>query len=189
MRNRDRRVQDRRVRDRRVRDRRGSWVGSAAVAVAVVTLGSVAGGVATLLQQDVGSHSAAAAVEVDSVRKYDATLDPLRRQSDLLEKRFAHVQGKGYTGPAKVRDVLEEIVPEYAELVDEAQGIEVRGKALARAHRKLLASLAEQQRGLELALEGLVDDDTLLVARAGARLDHAQRLLVQHRRLLAAARR
>lgn len=173
-----------------MRDRRGSWVGSAAVTAAVVALGSVAGGFATLLQQDGGGQRAAAAgAEVDSVKEYDATLDPLRKESDVLEKRFAHVQGRGYAGQARVRAVLEEIVPEYADLVDEAEAIEVRGKALGRAHRKLLASLAEQQRGLELALEGLVNDDTLLVAKAGARLDHAQQLLVQHRRLLAAARR
>lgn len=165
-------------------------MGSAAVAAAVVVLGSVAGGVATLLQQERAGQSAAAAsaVEVDSVEEYDATLDPLRRQSDLLEKRFAHVQGTGYTGQGKVLVVLEEILPEYSELVDEAQGIEVSGKALNRAHQRLLASLEEQQRGLQLALEGLVEEDSVLVARAGAKLDRAQDLLAQHRRLLAAAR-
>lgn len=173
-----------------MRDRRGSWVGSLAVAVAVVALGSVVGGVATFVQDDSGEQAAAAAapVRVESVKEYDATLDPLRKRSDRLERRFAHVQGKGYSGPGRVREVLEEIVPEYAELIEEASTIDVRGQALGKAHDKLLASLEEQQRGLELALEGLVEDDTMLVARAGAKLDHAQQLLVAHRRLLASAR-
>jgi hypothetical protein len=167
-------------------------VGSLAVAVAVIALGSVVGGVATMLQHDGEPESAAAAlaaVEVDSVKEYDETLDPLRKRSDRLEERFAFVQGKGYSGQGKVRDVLEEIVPEYAELIARAGSIEVRGKALGKAHERLLASLEEQQRGLELALKGLVEDDTLLVARAGAKLDHAQELLEEHRRLLESARR
>ena len=158
--------------------------------VGVVALGSVAGGVAVVLQQETGQRAAAVTVvRVGSVEEYDAALEPLRERSDVLERRFALAQGKDYTGPERLREVLEEVVPEYAALLEEARAIEVRHRPLARAHDALLDSLERQQEGLEAALQGLAEDDSLLMARAGKRLVQAQELLRTHRSLLADARR
>lgn len=158
--------------------------------VGVVALGSVAGGVATVLQKEAGQHAAAVTVvRVGSVAEYEAALEPLRKRSDVLERRFARAQGKDYTGPDRLREVLEDIVPEYAALLEEVRAVEVRHRPLARAHDVLLESLERQQEGLETARQGLAEDDSLLVARAGKRLVQAQDLLHTHRRLLAEARR
>lgn len=125
---------------------------------------------------------------VDSVAGYDAALDPLKKRSDVLEEKFAAVQGDGYTGPERVRDVLTEIIPEYAELLEETRAIEIDQPALEKAHEVLVDSLERQQEGLELALRGMEQDDTVLVAEGGQALQEAERLVKQHRRLLARAR-
>lgn len=161
-----------------------------AVVVGVVALGSVTGGVATVLQQETGQHAAAVTVvRVGSVEEYDAALEPLRRRSDVLERRFEDVQGPDRIDPQEVRRVLEEIVPEYATLLDRVRAIEIRHRPLAEAHQALLDSLERQQAGLENALQGLAEDDATLVARAGRQLVQADHLLREHRRLLADARR
>jgi predicted nuclease with TOPRIM domain len=126
---------------------------------------------------------------VDTVARYDEALAPLKERSDVLEKRFAEVQGEGYTGPDQIRDVLSDIIPEYAVLLEKTREIEVEGAALEEAHRVLLESLERQQEGLELALEALDSDDSMRMVRAGRALEEAQRLVEEHRRLLARARR
>lgn len=125
---------------------------------------------------------------VDSPAAYEAALEPLKERSDVLEERFAAVQGEGYRGPGQVLRVLTEIIPEYAELLDETRAIEVEGTDLEKAHDLLLASLERQQEGLELALQGLEEGDTVLVAEGGHALKQAQALVRKHRRLLARAR-
>jgi hypothetical protein len=125
---------------------------------------------------------------VDSVAAYDEALEPLKKRSDVLEDRFAEVQAKGYSGPLTVRDVLEEIIPEFAALLEETRAIEVEGAELEQAHDVLLESLEAQQEGLELALRALDEDDSGLMAEAGAGLREAQRLLEEHRDQLARAR-
>jgi hypothetical protein len=136
-----------------------------------------------------GCSAADASNSADAVATYEAALAPLKKRSDVLEKRFAAVQGTGYTGPEQVRDVLAEIIPEYAELLRQTRAIEVEGPALEKAHETLIASLVLQQQGLELALRGMDEGDSAMVARAGRALEQAQRLVEKHRRLLAAARR
>jgi hypothetical protein len=125
---------------------------------------------------------------VETLASYQAALNPLKERSDLLEERFAAVQGDGYTGPEQVREVLAEIIPEYAELLDETKAIEVEGVELEKAHDALLASLERQQEGLELALRGMERDDAVLVAAGGRSLERAQALVKKHRRLLVQAR-
>ena len=125
---------------------------------------------------------------VDTVASYQEALDPLKERSDILEEQFAAVQGDGYSGPEQVRDVLAEIIPEYAELLDQTKAIEVEGAALESAHDVLVASLERQQEGLELALRGLEQDDTVLVAEGGQALKQAESLVKKHRLLLARAR-
>ncbi|HSE10656.1 MAG TPA: hypothetical protein VLB29_18475 [Nocardioidaceae bacterium] len=119
---------------------------------------------------------------------YDAALDPLKKRSDVLEDQFAAVQGDGYTGPDQVRDVLAEILPEFAALLEETRAIAVEDPALERAHAVLVASLERQQEGLERALKGLEEGDMVMVAEGGRALQDAERLLKQHRRLLSRAR-
>ncbi|HEX6246931.1 MAG TPA: hypothetical protein VFZ64_03595 [Nocardioidaceae bacterium] len=126
---------------------------------------------------------------MSGVEAYDAALDPLRKRSDVLEKRFARVQRPGRAGPDRVRDVLEEIVVEYADLLEESRAIEVEGGRLRRAHVALLASLEAQQEGLELALQGVETGDAALLAEAAALMSRAQEQLDEHRRLLARAGR
>jgi hypothetical protein len=128
------------------------------------------------------------ATTVDSVAAYDEVLEPLKKRSDVLEDRFAEVQGEGYSGPLTVRDVLTEIIPEFATLLEETRAIEVEGGELEEAHDVLIASLERQQEGLELALRALDEDDSALMAEAGAELREAQDLLEEHRDLLARAR-
>jgi len=125
---------------------------------------------------------------VDTTAAYEAALEPLKKRSDVLEERFAEVQEEGYRGPGQVRRVLAEIIPEYAELLDETRALEVEGTDLEKAHELLLASLERQQEGLELALQGLEEGDTVLVAEGGQALKQAQTLVRKHRRLLARAR-
>jgi hypothetical protein len=125
---------------------------------------------------------------VGTVAGYQAALDPLKERSDVLEERFAAVQGDRYTGPGQVRKVLAAIIPEYAELLDETRAIEVEGVELEKAHDALLASLERQQEGLELALRGMERDDAVLVAEGGRSLERAQALVKKHRRLLVQAR-
>jgi len=125
---------------------------------------------------------------VDTTAAYEAALEPLKERSDVLEERFAAVQEEGYRGPGQVRRVLAEIIPEYAELLDETRTLEVEGADLEKAHELLLASLERQQEGLELALQGLEEGDTVLVAEGGQALKQAQTLVRKHRRLLARAR-
>jgi hypothetical protein len=125
---------------------------------------------------------------IDSPAAYDAALEPLKERSDVLEDRFAAVQGEGYRGPRQVRRVLSEIIPEYAALLDETRAIEVEGVDLEKAHDLLLASLMQQQDGLQLALRGLEQGDTVLVAEGGQTLKQAQALVRKHRRVLARAR-
>jgi hypothetical protein len=106
----------------------------------------------------------------------------------VLEDRFAEVQAEGYSGPLTVRDVLAEIIPEFATLLKETRAIEVEGPELEEAHDVLLASLERQQDGLELALSALDEGDAAPMAEAGTALEEAQRLLEEHRDLLARAR-
>ena len=124
----------------------------------------------------------------DPVAAYEAALAPLKKRSDVLEQKFAEVQGQGYTGPEQVRSVLEEIIPEYAELLDETRDIEVASPDLQDAQEALVASLEKQQEGLELALRGMREGDPALVRQGGVALERAQALVDKHRRLLAAAR-
>jgi len=124
----------------------------------------------------------------DSVETYASRLAPLKERSDVLEERFASVQGEGYTGPEKVREVLVEIIPEYAELLEETRDIEPRGDELAEAHEVLIASLERQQEGLELALRGMEADDSAALSDAALALEEAQELVEEHRSLLAEAR-
>lgn len=125
---------------------------------------------------------------VDSVSAYDAALAPLKKRSDVLERRFAEVQSEEYTGPDTVRDVLAEIVPEYAALLEDTRAIEVEGAELEEAHDVLLASLERQQEGLELALQALDEEDSDLIVEAGLALEEAQGLVDEHRTLLARLR-
>lgn len=154
-----------------------------------MALGSVVGGVATVLQEETGQRAAAVTVvRVASVAEYDAALEPLRQRSDVLERRFARAQRADGAGSDRLREVLAEIVPEYAALLERARAIDVRHRPLARAHDALLDSLERQQEGLETALDGLTEDDAVLLARAGEHLVRAQELQRTHRRLLAEAR-
>jgi hypothetical protein len=138
--------------------------------------------------------SAAGAMHGDSadaeeaIATYEAALAPLKKRSDVLEQKFAEVQGEGYSGPGQVRDVLVEIIPQYADLLEATQAIEVEGADLEKAHELLVASLERQQEGLELALRGMKEDDPTLVRRAGKALQEAQALVERHRDLLADAR-
>lgn len=125
----------------------------------------------------------------DAVAAYDAALDPLRKRSDVLEERFAEVQAANYDGPDTVRDVLAEIIPEFAGLLEETRAIEVDDPVLVEAHRTLLASLERQQEGLEMALRALETGDDTLMAEAGLALKEAQGLVQEHRILLRRARR
>jgi hypothetical protein len=124
----------------------------------------------------------------DSVAAYDEALGPLKQRSDVLEDRFAEVQASDYTGPLTVRDVLAEIIPEFATLLEETRAIAVEGEALTEAHDVLLASLERQQEGLELALRALDENEPSLMAEAGEALEEAQDLVEEHRELLARAR-
>ena len=135
-----------------------------------------------------GGEGGAVDSTIDSPAAYEAALEPLQERSDVLEERFGAVQGEGYRGPGQVRRVLAEIIPEYAVLLDETRAIEVEGTDLEKAHDLLLASLERQQEGLELALQGLEEGDTVLVAEGGQALKQAQALVRKHRRLLARAR-
>ena len=98
------------------------------------------------------------------------------------------MQGEGYTGPEQVREVLVEIIPEYAELLEETRDIEPRDDELAEAHEVLIASLERQQEGLELALRGMEADDSAALGDAALALEEAQKLVEEHRSLLAEAR-
>lgn len=128
------------------------------------------------------------AATVRSVTAYDEALEPLKKRSDVLEDRFAEVQAEGYSGPLTVREALAEIIPEFATLLEETRAIEVEGPELEEAHDVLLASLERQQDGLELAVSALDEDNAALMAEAGTALEEAQRLLEEHRDLLARAR-
>ncbi len=132
--------------------------------------------------------SAADATATDPVASYKEALAPLKQRSDVLEDEFAGAQAKGYDGPGALHDVLVEIIPEYAELLEETRAIEVDDD-LGDAQSALVASLEAQQRGLELALSGLEDDDAAKMRKAGNLLQKAQRLVDEHRRLLAKASR
>lgn len=159
------------------------------VVAGLVALASLAVGAVILLQHQTGQRAVAVTeARVDTVAEYDAALEPLRRRSDVLERRFARAQSGGPAGPERVHDVLEETVRAYAGLLDEARAIEVRHRPLVRAHRALLDSLERQQEGLETALRGLAEDDAVLMARAGRKMVRAQELQALHRRLLARAR-
>jgi hypothetical protein len=136
----------------------------------------------------VGCSAADAKGKPDAVARYEAALAPLKKRSDVLERKFAHVQGAHYRGPAPMRRVLAEIIPEYAELLQETKGIEVEGEELKKAHAVLITSLERQQDGLELALRGIEANDRSMLARAGRDLERAQALVERHRRLLAEAR-
>lgn len=124
----------------------------------------------------------------DPVAAYEDALAPLKERSDVLEEKFAAVQGPGYTGPERVREVLQEIIPEYAELLEATEQIEVDSPELEKAHEALVASLEKQQEGLELALRGMQTGDSEQVRRARVALTRAQALVEKHRTLLAAAR-
>lgn len=128
-----------------------------------------------------GSHGKA-------VTAYDEALQPLKERSDVLEQRFAAVQRHDDRDPERLRGVLEEIIPAYAELLEETRGIEVDDTEVKAAHESLLASLEEQQKGLELALRALDEGDSALMAKAGSSLVRARELLLEHRRLLRRAR-
>jgi len=140
----------------------------------------------------VGCSSAGASggedAEADPVETYQSTLAPLKERSDVLEERYASVQGEGYTGPEQVREVLVEIIPEYAELLEQTRDIEPPGDELAEAHAVLLASLERQQDGLELALRGMEEDDSGALSDAALALEEAQELVEEHRSLVAEAR-
>jgi hypothetical protein len=125
----------------------------------------------------------------EAVAAYNAALDPLRRRSDVLEQRFAEVQAANYDGPDTVRDVLAEIIPQYAGLLEQTRAIEVEHPALVETHEILLASLERQQEGLEMALRALDTGDDVLMAEAGLALKEAQGLVQEHRVLLRRARR
>ena len=124
----------------------------------------------------------------DAVKDYDAALEPLKVRSDVLEERFAEIQQDEHADPQKVRQVLEEIIPAYAELLDKARLIEVDDEEVKAAHQELIASLEAQQKGLELALRSLKDGDSDLMSEAGSDLEEARQLLLKHRRLLSRAR-
>jgi hypothetical protein len=160
----------------------GARVGRTGEALRVLVL------VAALLLL-VGCSAADAKGKVDAVAKYDAALAPLKKRSDVLEAQFARVQGRHYRGPQQMRRVLAEIIPKYAELLEETRAIEVEGDRLRKAHAMLIASLERQQDGLELALRGIDDDDRTELARAARNLERAQKLVERHRRLLAQVRR
>ncbi len=136
----------------------------------------------------VGCSTADAKDTQDAVASYESALAPLKKRSDVLEERFAAAQGEDYTGPEQVREVLVEIIPEYAELLEETRDIEVEGRALEEAHEALIQSLELQQSGLEMALRGMEEGDAAEVARAGRALEKAQALVEEHRALLADAR-
>jgi hypothetical protein len=136
-----------------------------------------------------GCSAADAKGAADTVAKYESALAPLKKRSDVLEKKFASVQGAHYRGPRQMRRVLAAIIPQYAELLDETKAIDVEGPDLEKAQAALVASLERQQRGLELALRGIDHDDRTMLSRAGRELERAQDLVVRHRRLLADARR
>ena len=135
-----------------------------------------------------GCSAADARSSDDPVATYEAALAPLKKRSDVLEKQFAAVQGKGYRGPQQVIDVLAEIIPKYAELLDETRAIKPETPELVKAHKVLIQSLLLQQQGLTLALQGMRQGDSAKVARAGRALEQAQSLVDEHRRLVAAAR-
>ncbi|MGH3370764.1 MAG: hypothetical protein ACRDPR_12275 [Nocardioidaceae bacterium] len=124
--------------------------------------------------------------EADPVAAYETALAPLKRRSDVLEKRFATAQADG-ADPARIREVLEQVTTAYAGLLERTRAIEVDDPAVETAHESLLAGLEHQQRGLELALRAVETDDTALMEQAGAALAEAQRLMDEHRRLLARA--
>ena len=136
-----------------------------------------------------GCSAADAKGSADTVAKYESALAPLKKRSDVLEKKFASVQGAHYRGPRQMRRVLATIIPQYAELLDETRAIDVEGAELEKAQAALVASLERQQSGLELALRGIDHDDRAMLSRAGRQLERAQALVVRHRRLLAEARR
>lgn len=136
-----------------------------------------------------GCSAADATARGDAVARYEAALAPLKKRSDVLERQFAHVQGKYYRGPAPLRRVLHEIIPQYAELLGQAKRIEVQGPELKKAQALLIASLDRQQDGLVLALHGLEQDNEAKLARAGRVLEQAEALVVRHRRVLAEAAR
>ena len=123
-----------------------------------------------------------------AVAAYDAALKPLKERSDVLEERFAAVQRTDNDDPEQLREVLEEIIPAYAKLLQETRRIQVDDAAVKVAHESLLASLEEQQKGLELALRALDEGDSDLMTKAGTSLERARRLLLEHRRLLSRAR-
>ena len=123
-----------------------------------------------------------------AVTAYDEALRPLKERSDVLEQRFAAVQRHDNHDPEQLRRVLEEIIPAYAELLEEARGIGVDDAEVKAAHESLLASLEEQQKGLELALRALDEGDSALMEKAGSSLEKARELLLEHRRLLRRAR-
>lgn len=135
-----------------------------------------------------GCSAADAKADADAVAKYEAALAPLKKRSDVLEKEFAAVQGPHYRGPRQMRRVLAEIIPRYAELLEQTKAIEVDGPELQKAQAALVASLERQQDGLELALRGIDAGDRAMLARAGRDLERAQALVERHRRLLAEAR-
>lgn len=124
----------------------------------------------------------------EAVAAYDAALKPLKHRSDILEERYAALRQAGHAGPAQVRQVLGELVPAYAALLAKARAIEVHDSGVKAAHEALLASLDAQQRGLRLALRALEQGDATMMARARASLERAERLLLEHRRLLKQAR-
>jgi chaperonin cofactor prefoldin len=123
-----------------------------------------------------------------AVAAYDDALKPLKARSDVLEERFAAVQRTDRGDPEQLREVLGEIIPAYAELLDEARHIKVEDASVKVAHEALLASLEEQQKGLELALRALEENDSGLMTKAGTSLGRARALLLKHRRLLSRAR-
>lgn len=128
-----------------------------------------------------GCSAADARGGADAVAQYEAALAPLKKRSDRLEEKFASVQGTHYRGPAQLRRVLAQIVPQYARLLERTRAIEVHGARLEQAHRLLVASLERQ-------LDGLERDDQALLQRAGRDLEKAQALVERHRRVLAEAR-
>ncbi|WP_243061113.1 hypothetical protein [Nocardioides sp. SR21] len=113
----------------------------------------------------------------EALDDYRDEMTPLGEREEELLERYASVQGANYTTDRAMYRVVSTDLPEWVQLSDDFQQIEVEDDELADIHDVYIEATAARIRGFTLLLSGLENFDRRAIADANDAIGEGNQLV------------
>jgi hypothetical protein len=94
---------------------------------------------------------------------------------DMVNERYRGVSGDNYSGDEELLKVLEDITPDYKNLIDKLEAIQIKTSEVKALHELYLIASNQQYTGFVKLAEGIKQEDDQLVVEANAMIDESSK--------------